>query len=83
MVKVLYAVGFLLFITGACGIESDGNLMLIFGAVALVGILMMYLGWRCERARKVKRKAKQHRRSACRVANLSWNLADIRRNGSL
>ena len=83
MVKVLYAVGFLLFITGACGIESDGNLMLIFGAVALVGILMMYLGWRCGCARKVKRKAEQYRRGSCRVADLHCNHIDIRRNGSL
>ena len=87
MVKVLYAVGFLLFITGACGIESDGNLMLIFGALAIIGMVMAIIGWRCEVETKRKAKAamlaKRNRLDKTWACYLSSNLLAGRSNGSL
>lgn len=87
MVKVLYAVGFLLIGIGGSGIGSEGNLMVVFGIMVLFGIGFLYVGWRYEDETKRKAKAamlaKRNRLDKTWACYLSSNLLAGRDNSDM
>lgn len=44
--NIISTAGLTLFILGACSVDSPGTKMYIAGAMALAGLVMMYIGYR-------------------------------------
>ena len=74
---IISGTGLLLFGIGASGVGSDGIHLAIFCATALAGLGLAYIGWRCERARQIKKARLAQNRNRCWSTYL---LADCRNN---
>ena len=61
--KALFICGITLSSIGFCGIDSDGYLAYLFGAFAIIGMVIAIIGWRCEVERRKKRRMEEKARA--------------------
>lgn len=56
MCKILPGAGMILFVISGSCLDSDGSFWIIAALMALIGLALMYTGWRWERAKKDKKR---------------------------